>query len=207
MLKSLLFKENDIKFIITQQKSLILKAKRLVHDVYLKVGYLSHPLPQKIFPPEENFKGVYLIAINNNKEIIGTLRISQITNPLNYFKEWKTKISPPIKKELKKLKKYHCESIENLVVKETYWGKKTSGGLFKAAWIFGLINEIDYYLIKMDKEALKSLKRLGWYCQEIAPPIFYLGSLTVPAILPLKKQLGSVFRKNSQYFKYLIRSL
>jgi hypothetical protein len=59
----------------------------------------------------------------------------------------------------------------------------------------------------MDMKAFESLKRLGWYYQEIAPPIFYLGSLTVPAILPLKKQLGSVFRKNSQYFKYLIRSL
>ena len=206
MSKLFLFKENNIEFIVTRQKSLILKAKRLVHDVYLKVGYLSHPLPQRIFPLEKNFKGVYIIA-RTDKEIIGTLRISRIDDPLNYFKEWKEKISSTIKNELKELKKYHCESIENLVVKETYWGKKISGGLFKAAWIFGLINEIDYYLIKMDKEAFGSLKRLGWYCQEIAPPIFYLGSLTVPAILPLKKQLGSVFRKNSRYFKYLIRSL
>jgi hypothetical protein len=198
-----LFKENKVRFVATRQESLILKAKRIVHDEYIKAGYLSYPLPSRMFPEEKAIKGTYLLALNKN-EIIGILRVSPVKNPLQFFREWKIKISVKTKKKMEGLKKFNCKALETLVVKEKYRNKKISGGLYKAAWLFGLIEEIDYYLIKMDFQALESLKKLGWYVVKIAPPLFYLGSLTVPAILPLKKQIGSVFKKNSNYFSYLI---
>jgi hypothetical protein len=198
-----LFKENQVKFVATQQKSLILKAKRIVHDVYVKSGYLSRPLPSRMFPEERIIKSTYLLAFNKT-EIIGILRVSPVKDPLQFFKDWELKISLKTKKKLEGLKNFNCRALENLVVKENYRNKKISGGLYKAAWLLGLIKEIDYYLIKMDFQTLESLKKLGWYVEEIAPAIFYLGSLTVPAILPLKKQIGSVFKKNPDYFSYLI---
>jgi hypothetical protein len=144
-----LFKENKVRFVATRQESLILKAKRIVHDEYIKAGYLSYPLPSRMFPEEKAIKGTYLLALNKN-EIIGILRVSPVKNPLQFFREWKIKISVKTKKKL------------------------------------------------------EGLKKLGWHVEKIAPPLFYLGSLTVPAILPLKKQIGSVFKKNSNYFSYLI---
>jgi hypothetical protein len=198
-----LFKEKEVRFVATREEFLILKAKRIVHDIYVKSGYLSHSLSSRMFPEERTIKDTYLLALNKN-EIIGILRVSSVKNPLRFFNEWRTKIQVKTKKKLEILKKSNCKTLENLVVKEKYRNKKISGGLYKAAWLFGLINEIDYYLIKMDLQAFKSLEKLGWYVEEIAPPLFYLGSLTVPAILPLKKQIGSVFKKNLNYFSYLI---
>jgi hypothetical protein len=198
-----LFEESEVKFVVTREESLILKAKRIVHDIYVKLGYLFHPLPSRMFPEENTIKSTYLLALKEN-EIIGILRVSPVKNPLRFFNEWRTKIQVKTKKKLEILKKSNCKTLENLLVKEKYRNKKISGGLYKAAWLFGLINEIDYYLIKMDLQAFKSLEKLGWYVEKIAPPLFYLGSLTVPAILPLKKQIGSVFKKNSNYFSYLI---
>lgn len=195
--------KKGIIYKIAKNTDLKRKAQILCHDVYLEVGYIKKAFPERIIPFEEEKKSVWIVA--EKKDIIyGTICIAFPSSPLLFFKEWERKLFKDSKKLLRLISKDSFAELTRLAVKPEFRKKGISKGLYKACWLFGLLENINWYLIKMDIKALHSLEKLGWKVKKIGAPLFYMGSLTVPGVINVKEQLKQVYKNNFQYYKYLV---
>lgn len=196
---------SDKKFIYKtiENTRLKLAAKRLNHDVYLEMGYIKQSYPNRIIPYKNDDIATYIVALKNDF-LCGTIHISPINSPSLVFENWKDKLYSKSQKILKIISKERKAELGGLAVKKKYRGKGVAAGLYKACWLFALLNDIKWYLIKMDKKALKSLENLGWHVERIGPPLYYMGSITIPGIIQISKQLLNVYKKNINYYKYLV---
>ena len=202
-----LFSTRKIKYIVAHTKILKLKALRLRHDVFLEKGYIQTAFPQWIIPDKTDKISKYIIALNQNKEIVGTLKI--IPTPKFFFKIYKKAFykNPSTKRIILNIKRNFSAEIGGLAVKKKYRKKKISNGLYKAAWLYALLKGIKWYVFGIDKEAVNSLKKCGWKISYLGRPLFYLGSSTIPCAILLKEQLKSVYEKNPKYYKFLVNSI
>lgn len=201
----ILHSKNGINFQVARDKELIRKAKILCHDVYLEMGYIKKPYPNRIIPLKGRLRSFYIVALKENI-LYGTVRISFLQSPVLFFKEWKDALYPKSKILLKSIAKETFAEIGSLAVDKNFRVQGISKGLFKACWLFALLKGIKWYLIKMDIKALKFLENLGWYVKKIGKPKVYMGFLTVPGTINVEEQLFHVYKKNFQYYTYLVGS-
>lgn len=201
----ILHANNKIIFQVAKDKKLIRKAKILCHDIYLERGYIEKPYPSRIIPLKGRLKSFYIVALKKNT-LYGTIRISFLQSPFLFFKEWKDKLFPKSKNLLQLIAKETFAEIGSLAVEKKFQRQGISKGLYKACWLFALLNNIKWYLIKMDREALVFLEKLGWKVERIGKPLLYMGSFTVPGVINVSEQIFHVYMKNFHYYTYLIGS-
>jgi hypothetical protein len=172
----------------------ILLARRLHHDGYLRVGYISKPTPTGTIDDGYHKFSDHLIAIclNNTNhsapkrgEIVGVIRAvkySQLGFPvINEFK-----LYPEVKKLLEVVDMNYVIEVGALFAKPGYFVAK---GLYRAIWQYSKIRGDRYWLAAIDKRLFNIfIKRYHFYFDQIGPEKFYLGSVSVPAILDCRRQ-------------------
>src|SRR6185436_10337743 len=84
---------SSITYEVAQTETMIRAAKNLCHDVYLQVGYIDQPLPDRIIPYEYDSVATYIVALNEAREVIGTIRLAQ-GPPFKTLEVWKDKLYP-----------------------------------------------------------------------------------------------------------------
>lgn len=194
---------DTIAFRVAETKKMILEAKHLCHDEYLRVGYISKPCVNRIIPYEYDKSSTYIVALNSMKEVIGTIRLTQ-GPPFKTLDIWKNRLYPMCGKLIADAIHGHTFEIGALAVRKDFSSMKISWGLYKAAYLHSNFLQLDYGIISMDARALRSLQMLGWFVVKIGEPMHYFGSLTIPGIMPLNKQPRSVLENTLTYHKYLV---
>ena len=189
----------NIQYAIADTSELILAAKQLCHDVYLEHGYIDHAYPGKIIPNVQDDNAVYIVALNDDREVVGTIRLS-FGKYFATLKAWKNKIYPH---SLEQIMHAHCFEIGALAVNKDFASQRISWGLYKAVYQYAIDAQLDYGIISMDARALRSMEMLGWKVERIGEPMDYFGSLTVPGIMPVRQQLHAIEMKNNPYYKYV----
>lgn len=200
----ILHTKNGIAFQTVENPAFQQEACRLRHDVYLEVGYINHPFHSKIIPDEQDTKSTYIVASDSNQKLLGTIRLTP-GPPFKTFNVWKNKYFPQTQNLIKTVANKHSMELGALAVVKTARNKHISWGLYKAAYLFALIKKIDYYVIGIDVRVFRTLEKLGVSIVNIGSPMHYMGSLTVPGVIPIAMQLCSVYEKNQDYYKYLIQ--
>jgi N-acyl-L-homoserine lactone synthetase len=193
---------SSITYEVAQSEAMIRAAKNLCHDVYLQAGYIDQPLSGRIIPYEYDSVATYIVALNEAREVIGTIRLSQ-GPPFKTLEVWKDKLYPVCVPLINDALRGNSFEIGALAVRKDCCAMKISWGLYKAAYRCALALHLDYAIISMDARALRSLEMLGWFVVKIGEPMDYFGSLTVPGILPISKQAAAVQSKNLVYQKVL----
>ena len=193
--------QNEISFRIAKSSQEVYNARRLCHDVYFSLGFLRKEMKGKVIPNKHEAHTIYLVAINNKNDVVGTLSITE--GRFKTLTDWKGEFYDNQERLIDKI--YRTKSIEigALAVRDDYRKKNVSWGLYKLSLKYSLAMKFEYAIIGMDKAALKSLEDLGWDIVKIGKPMEYFGSLTVPAILPIRQQLGKVAGNNVGYHDYL----
>ena len=192
-----------ITFQVAETEKVILAAKHLCHDVYLQVGYIDKPCIGNIIPSGHDDLSTYIVALNALQEVIGTIRLTQ-GPPFKTLEIWKDKLYPLCNRLITEAIHSHTFEIGALAVRKDFSPVKVSWGLYKAAYLSSIAMHLDYGIISIDARALRSLQMLGWFVQKIGEPMHYFGSLTVPAIMPVHQQPGSVLQTKLAYHKYLV---
>jgi hypothetical protein len=191
-----------VTYEVAQSAELILSAKNLCHDVYLQAGYIHQPLPGRIIPYEYDSVAFYIVALNEMREVLGTIRITQGAS-FKTLDVWKDRLYPvctPLISDA--LNGNSCE-VGALAVRKDCCAMKISWGLYKAAYRCALALNLDYVFISMDVRALRSFEMLGWSVVRIGEALDYFGSPTVPGILSVSKQAAAVESGNLVYHKML----
>jgi hypothetical protein len=190
-----------ITFEIASSEEMILKAKQLCHDVYLQVGYIKEPLPGRMIPFEYEESSTYIVAINSEQEVVGTVRLTQ-GPPFKTLKIWEGKLFPAAGGVINDAIHKNTFEIGALAVKKDFSPMKISLGLYKAVYFCSILLKLDYGIICMDARALRSLEMLGWFVEKIGEPMDYFGSLTVPGIMPVNKQNESLWKNEVAFHEH-----
>jgi N-acyl-L-homoserine lactone synthetase len=90
-----------------------------------------------------------------------------------------------------------------LAVRKDKRALKVSWGLYKAMLEYSLSAGLQYAVIGMDASALRSFERMGWHIVQIGEPMDYMGSETIPCILPIQEQPAHLMDQKTKYAKYL----
>ena len=166
-------------------------ARRLHHDVYLRVGYIEEPVPSGMIEDGYHPYSDYVIAILENGrpkrrgEVVGVMRIiknSELSYPtLNEFMVLKK-----VKNWIDSIDQEGIIEVGSLCVKPGYSAAK---GLYRYAWQYSKIRRDTLWLACIDKTLFEVLKRrYQFYFKKIGREQFYLGSVTVPAMLDCGRQ-------------------
>jgi N-acyl-L-homoserine lactone synthetase len=166
----------------------ILAARQLCHDVYLKMGYIDSPYPSRIIPRACEWADTYGVARDAAGSLVGTIRMSEGA-PLSVLRPWKGKLFPQHAELLKAARRSPCFAIGALAVNKSCAPLRISQVLYIAAYQWALTTGKDYGIITMDTRALRALRLAGWNAITVGEPIYYLGSLTTPALIPIHEQV------------------
>lgn len=165
-------------------------ARRLHHDIYLGVGYIKEPTLSGMIEDGYHPYSDYIIAIfidgkPGKGEIVGVTRIIK-NSPLGYPTLKEFKISKKAGAWMDSVDPYSIIEIGSLCVKPGFSAAK---GLYRYAWQYSKIRRDILWLACIDKDLLDILKkRYQFYFEQIGKEKFYLGSITVPAVLDCKRQ-------------------
>lgn len=195
--------KDGVIFKTADEESVRLEAQRLYHDVYLEMGYINQPYPGRIIPFKYDKISTYIVGIQKHK-VVGVIRFTP-GPPFSAIQAVEGNLSSKARSLLKVVYEQPSAELGALAVKKEFRRTRVSWGLYKASWLMALLKQIDWYIICVDLLALRKIKQLGWYVQEIAPPVDYMGSPSVLGIIPVRKQLSAVYVKNFHYYKYLIQ--
>ena len=181
---------------------LLLQALKLRHNVYLRAGYIEKAYPNGILPDKRDRNSIHIVALDN-KCVIGTIRLAQ--PPFDAFMVWKNDLFVQAKELIRIATDSKSVELSALAVKKGTPFKKVSWGLYKATYLLSYLENINYWVIGIDVRVLRTLRILGWYAIEVALPAEYMGSICVPCIMPVAKQLENIADKNPRYYNYLIQ--
>lgn len=174
---------SEITYSIALTEELCIKAKNLCHDVYLRVGYIDEPYPDRIIPNDLEHASTYIVAVDND-EVVGTLRLTA-GPPFTTLKIWKDNLYADCNKLINDILEGRAFEIGALAVNKEYSSLKISQGLYMSAYNYCAMSGLEYGIISMDARALRTLEMNGWKAIRIGEPKMYFGSLTVPAIMPI----------------------
>lgn len=195
-------KRCDIIYTVATTSEMVLAAKNLHHDVYLHMGYIKHPYPDHIIPFKHDNTSIYIVALNDAKEVVGTIRLNRYT-PFTTLEVWKRNLYPSCEALINDVINGNSFEIGALAVNKEYSAQKISWGLYKASYLEALALDLTYGVISMDHRALRSMEMLGWFVVRIGQPMNYFGSLTVPGVMPVRLQSDRVSSRNKVYQQYL----
>jgi hypothetical protein len=190
--------ENAISFQVAANKSIIVEAKQLCHDVYLNHKYIDAPYPGKIIPYTHDASSVYIVAINSLQDVVGTIRLTAGV-PFKTFEVWQNNFYPDYNKLIHEVQNTASLEIGALAVRKDHSVLKISWGLYKATHRYCMAMNVRYGVISMDARALRSLQMVGWNVMQIGAPKYYFGSLTVPAIIPVHQQSKKIINNNFEH--------
>lgn len=176
-------KKNEIYFKVADGKEKI-DARRFVAKKYYEAGYLDKSDASKPFKDDYVDSSVYFIAKTENK-IIGTLRI--VSDPkikLPVINEFD--LYPEMKIFFDKTNKKKVVEIGNLAaISNTGIAK----GLYGTALIYSRKKGYKFWIAGVDNNFLKGLKKkykvINFFYKQIGEPKHYIGSLTVPIMIPI----------------------
>ena len=190
-----------ITFSIDARPEIILKADHLCHNTYLRMGYISKALPGFVMSNNEQ-NANYIVAANSYGSVVGTLRLSQKI-PADIFKVWKGKLYGSCFSLVSEALSRRSFSIGSLAVDKAYAGMKISWGLYQMAYKWALSQNMEYGIITIDHHAFRALKMVGWHAVQVGEAALYLGSPTIPAIIPIRQQTcGAVNEIKPQFNHY-----
>jgi len=179
---------SKIAFNVAKSHSIVLQAKHLCHDVYLRMGYISHAYGDHIIPAERH--AVYIVATAEHGEVIGTVKLSREVRR-TIFDAWSGKLFASCGGLINHALGQRIFSIGSLAVDKRYAGLHVAHGLYRAAYEWAMQQKMDYGVIMIDSRALRALRMAGWYVVEVGEAAWYLGSPTIPAIIPIGMQGGT----------------
>jgi N-acyl-L-homoserine lactone synthetase len=177
---------SHIRFRIAQTKKEILQAKRLCHDVYLQEKYIPKAYPDGIIPFANEKNAVYIIAVNVAGDVVGTLRLFKGPG-FRTFKAWQGEILPEAKAMLSGENRQAMAEVGALAVNPAWQNHEIARGMFRTGLIWLLKNNYRYVIISVDTRVLRLLKMFGWEIISIGKPKFYMGSLTAPGLISLRR--------------------
>ncbi len=185
--------------------NLIDQAKRLRHDVYVACGFIE-PTKTRTIEDKKDDDCHYLVALDEGS-VIGTIRLSK--PPFNVFEALDhdgIDIYPEHRDLINLVQSSNTLELGALAVRPKMKTGKShiSGGLYKSVYLFSLENDVKYWLIDVDQFVGDSLRRLGWKLIQFAPEHEYMGSVTVPAIMPVAEQIASIEENNPDYAKFVL---
>jgi len=197
--------KDGIVFQTAENSFQIQEAKKLRHDVYLEMGYITQPFFDGIIPDERDEHSTYIVALMGGQELVGTVR-SYPGPSFETLEVWKENFfpNPEISELIEEVCKRKSVEIGALAVKKTARGRRISWGLYKALYLLFLMEKVNYCIAAIDLRAFKLLQWLGWSIIEIGPAKYFMGSLTVPIVMPMKEHLLSIYQKNPTYYEYLV---
>ena len=184
-----------ITFSIPRNQEIILQAKHLCHDVYLQMGYFDKAYPGGVLPGHDN-ACTYIVAANKCDEVVGTVRLSRQI-PGNIFDPWQGQLFVSCSRLISDALGQRSFGIGSLAVNKAYAGMKISGGLYQMAYEWAQWHDMAYGIISMDHRAFRALKMMGWRAIQVGGAAWYLGSPTIPAIIPIREQPGAAL--NDRY--------
>jgi len=185
----------NLRVQIADTPELIRAAKNLCHDVYLHVGYIDAPYADRMIPYEYESTSTYIVAITSMNEVIGTVRLTQ-GPPFKTFDVWKDNLFASQSALIKSALEGPSFEIGALAVNKNFSAMKISLMLYKAVYIYSRSLKLDYAIISMDARALRAMEMQGWVVVKIGGPMDYFGSITIPGIMPVNEQPGSVLQKS-----------
>jgi len=205
-----LFIENGVAYglLEAEDRDFIDQVKKLRHDVYVACGFIE-PTPTRTIEDKKDEDCYYMAAFDTElQEIIGTVRLSK--PPFKVLEALKHEgIEIKCQELLDKVLSSKTLEVGALAVRPKIKTGKShiSGGLYTLLYLFSLQNNVDYLLIDIDKNVGESLKKLGWKLVQFAAEHNYMGSITVPAVIPINEQWDSVTKNNPDYAKFVQKIL
>jgi len=171
----------------------IFLARRLHHDGYLRVGYISKPTPTRTIDDGYHKFSDYIIAVylngsNENArsgEVVGVIRAVK-NSPLGFPVLNEFKIYLPFREWLRNVDKNRIIEVGALFTKPGY---SVARGLYRAMWQYSKARGDKYWLAAIDKRLFRVFtQRAHFYFDQIGLERLYLGSITIPAVLDCRKQ-------------------
>lgn len=197
-------KHDGVLYLQTKDPTTILLAKKLHHDVYLDYGYIGEFCQDGIIPDEKNDISDFIVAVDEDGEVLGTMRLTPPNPILHVFESWKDSLLPRGKEFIEKVHRSTAVELGALAVRRDMQRRKISWGLYKATFLYSLLKEIKYWVIAMDDRALRALEMRGWYVQRIGEAIQYMGSSSTLGIMPISLQKENIGKKNQKYYDFIL---
>jgi N-acyl-L-homoserine lactone synthetase len=167
-------------------------AKRLCHDIYLEAGYIRERRPDGVIPHPYERDSIY-IAARCEGRTVGTVRMT-VGHSVTLH-AWKGNLLPDRLNLIGNVISARYFEIGALAVSKAYRTQKVSWQLYRAVLRCSLALQLDYAIVAMDVRALRTLQMLGWLTIRIGKPIHYMGSMTIPAVMPVREQVAALVLK------------
>ena len=179
----------------------LIRAKQLCQQVYIHAGYITGSQAAAVIRAEREARTTCVIARNEQSEIVGTIRLST-DQPCRTFSVWRGKLYHPCAELIAAAQRGPSFEIGALAVRKDAAQLKVSWGLYDFAYRWALAHGMEYGIVSMDLRALRALELTGWYAVRIGAPMQYVGSLTVPAIIPINHQPAIAAAKAQAWFQH-----
>lgn len=179
-------------------------ARKLHHDGYLEVGYIERSTATGTIEDGYHKFSDYLIAIyiNDNQngsvkgKVVGVIRAVRyssldfpVMNEFKFYKKWE--------KFLREVNLNQVIEVGALFTKPGYY---VARGLYRQVWQFSKLNNYKYWLAAIDERLFKVFtKRFCFYFDQIGKKKFYLGSVSVPALLECQKQKKLMYQHAPEF--------
>lgn len=192
-----------VSYLLANNPVDVLRAKKLHHDVYFEYGYIEKPFSDGVISDEKNDISDFIVAIDENSELIGTMRLTPPNPTLHVFESWSNALLPNGEKLIEMVHFSVAVELGALAVKRDMQKRKISWGLYEATLLYSLSKGINYWVIAMDNRALRALERLGWYVERIGESICYMGSASTLGIMPIWLQKENINERNKKYYEFI----
>jgi len=192
--------------LVDSHSELLRQAKVLRHDVYVACGFIE-PIETRTIEDKKDDECHYLVALTEDGQVIGTIRLGgppfKVLETLDHDH---IEVYPDQKELIEDAISAKSYELGALAVRPRIKTERMhiSGGLYKAAHLYGEKNGVDYWLLDVDKLVFESIKKLGWDIIQIAPEHPYMGSVTIPAAIKARGQLDHIKKVNPDYYDYMM---
>lgn len=199
----IIFREKDVSYRLASEDGLVNAALRVRHDVYLSVGYIDHAYPDGVIPDRKDLFSSYLVAESDGR-VLGTIRATPFLCSGDIIAKWDCLRDPNANTTVRSLSHGTTIEIGSLAVPRENRSMRVSWGLYKAMYLYSLMEGIEYWAMAVDIRAIRSIERLGWMSERIGDPLEYMGSECVLAVMDVRKQLKMIFERNQKYYHYMV---
>jgi len=164
----------------------IRKAQEFQHDGYLRIGYIDKPNPTRFIEDPYQKYSAYIIALKSENGVIGNGELVGVIRQIHH-----SSLGFPVINDFKLYPeaKARLESIDPQTIVElgglyTEPGCNVAKDLYSYAWQRSKLLGHRHWLAAIDLRLFKIFrKRLLFQFNQIGYEKFYLGSITVPAMM------------------------
>ncbi len=188
-----------LRFMEAAAAATVIQAKRLCRDVYVQAGYITEQAAD--FAPDPGNGDTYVVAGDAAGNVVGTLRLS-VAHPCGIISAWQGRLYHQAAALIAAAQRGPSFEIGSLAVRKDCAPLKVSWGLYDFAYRWALARGLDYGIVSMDVRAFRALGLAGWHAVPIGAPMHYLGSLTVPAVIPIRSQPAAAAAKAQAWLEH-----